>query len=182
MGAQLTDDELWKQVREDRRGAFKSFYDRFQPVLRNYASMILDSTMDVEEIVNDLLLKMWKGRHDTPPVSSVRSYMLRAVRNRCLDVLRSRKTGEGLDGVEIPVLDPSLSSLDITEISKVVDAAVEDMSEKVKTVYRKSRNEEMSDKQIAFDMGISVKTVEAEKTKALKLIREALGRLYGDDR
>jgi RNA polymerase sigma-70 factor (ECF subfamily) len=138
----------------------------------------LNNKYDIEEVVNDLFIHLWTNRHIIKVNKSIRSYMLSSVHNRCIDFIRTNRPDIRLDETFSILLDPDLGHLETEEISKIVDGAVKDLSEKSREVFLKSRKEGLSDKSIAREMKIALKTVEAHKTKALKAIESALGRFY----
>ena len=70
------------------------------------------------------------------------------------------------------------SKLEEQELLNLIEEAICSLPEKCEAVFRKSRFENLSNKEIANEMGITVKTVEAQITKALKYIKEYLGDSY----
>ncbi|MFQ9211105.1 MAG: sigma-70 family RNA polymerase sigma factor [Alistipes finegoldii] len=107
--------------------------------------------------------------------TSVRAYLFRAVRNRALNRLRDQRTdGIPIEGPEPLFTNPEALQLEADEMMMLVAEAVSQLPDRCREVFRKSREEGLSNAAIADQMRISVKTVEAQITKALRRIRETL--------
>ena len=107
--------------------------------------------------------------------TSVRAYLFRAVRNRALNRLRDKRTdGIPIEGPEPLFTNPEALQLEADEMMLLVAEAVSQLPDRCREVFRKSREEGLSNAAIADQMRISVKTVEAQITKALRRIRETL--------
>jgi RNA polymerase sigma-70 factor (ECF subfamily) len=71
-------------------------------------------------------------------------------------------------------VEPDHSYIDTDEFRKILDTAIEQLPDKCKEIFLLSKQEELSNKEIAVQLGISVKTVENQMTIALKKLREYL--------
>ena len=110
------------------------------------------------------------------PEEPVRAYLFRAVRNRALNRLRDERT-DGIPigkGPEPLFTNPEALQLEADEMLLLIAEAVSQLPDRCREVFRKSREEGLSNAAIANQMRISVKTVEAQITKALRRIRETL--------
>lgn len=104
------------------------------------------------------------------------AYLFRAVRNRALNRLRDERT-DGIPigkGPEPLFTNPEALQLEADEMLLLIAEAVSQLPDRCREVFRKSREEGLSNAAIANQMRISVKTVEAQITKALRRIRETL--------
>ena len=110
----------------------------------------------------------------TPPAVP---YLFQAARNKCLNNIRDRKNTCSIEesGYDAYLED---TSVEVNELNRIIEEAVLSLPEKCGEVFRKSREEHLSNQEIAKEMQISVKTVEAQITKALKMIRKYLGETY----
>ena len=109
------------------------------------------------------------------PHLDFRAYLFRAVRNRALNRLRDQRTdGIPIEGPEPLFTNPEALQLEADEMMLLVAEAVSQLPDRCREVFRKSREEGLSNAAIADQMRISVKTVEAQITKALRRIRETL--------
>jgi RNA polymerase sigma-70 factor, ECF subfamily len=109
-----------------------------------------------------------------PANSHHKSYLYTSVRNRCLNYLRDNKkivrmdalTGEGFE---------ENSELETGELEEKIKSGIESLPEKCREIFELNRMEGLKYAQIAEKLGISVKTVEAQMTKALSILRQHLG-------
>ena len=137
------------QPRGGETAAFRELFDRYYAPLCRFAAYWLRDRTSAEEIVLDTFTHIWQHAAELHILTSVRAYLFRAVRNRALNRLRDeRPAGISIEGPELP--------------------------DRCREVFRKSREEGLSNAAIADQMQISVKTVEAQITKALRRIRETL--------
>ena len=181
MDSTVTIDILWACFKSDGGlVSFRKFFDSIYAPLCRYAYLIVKDRMDAEEIVLDLFIYLWKNREKINIESSVGSYLFRSVRNRAINFLRSRPgPGVPIDDIESWLSVPdSLADVDAEDISYLVREAICSLPPKCKEVFSRSRSGGLSNEQIASEMGISVKTVEAHMTRALKTLRIKLKKMY----
>lgn len=174
-----TAEIYWQRFASDGdMGCFRSLFETYHVRLCRYAEYFLKDSMDAEEVVLDLFLYLWRNREWLSIDISIDAYLLRSVRNRSLNILRSRHHDLSVEEILQASVPPDLSSIDTDDILRIVEDAVSSLPPKCREVFSKSRKEEMSNQEIAVDMGLSVKTVEAQMTKALKRLRLELKKSY----
>lgn len=131
-----------------------------------------------KEIVQDAFVTLWEKKDMIQEDKSVKSYLFVAVKNKCLNQLRGEKKFlsnlielENLEGLSI---NSFTDSVETKEIRKAIDAAIESLPEKCKEIFLLSRNEQLKYHEIAERLGLSVKTVETQMSRALAVLREHL--------
>lgn len=168
---------LWKRI---SRGGGKpppsgSCSTVITPRYAGSAAYWLRDRTSAEEIVLDTFTHIWQHAAELHILTSVRAYLFRAVRNRALNRLRDeRPAGISIEGPEPLFTNPEALQLEADEMMMLVAEAVSQLPDRCREVFRKSREEGLSNAAIADQMQISVKTVEAQITKALRRIRETL--------
>lgn len=171
--------------------AYKYLYDRHYALLCKFANEWLQDPFWAETIVEDTIFHIWEIRENFDIQSSIRSYLLRAVRNRCLNHLQleSEKREIRFSKLQREELDlPAGKSTDEhplgvlleRELENEIIKAVEALPEECKRVFRKSRFEHKSVGEIAVELDISVNTVKYHIKKALSSLRTDLGRYLVD--
>lgn len=161
---------LWNNFKEGRANSFRLLFDYFYAPLCEYAFQILKDKMDAEDIVLDMFIFIWKNSDRIDIGKSIRSYLFTSVKNRSLNHLRSVRP-EALDeAVGIPVLDPALADIDIKDISAIICAALESVSDRARSVWKMKREEGKTNMEIAHLLNVSEKTVEADVTRIRKLL------------
>lgn len=171
-----TPDQL-KLIREGDPRAFEQVFRTYYVGLCRFAYGFLGNTEDAEETVQDTFFKFWSKRQEIDVALSLRSYLYGAVKNACLNRIKHLKVrGEYHKHVQEgeSVSDFSSTSLEATELQLLIDGAVNELPPERRKIFLMSRNLGLKYQEIADQLGLSVKTVEAQMGKALKYLRQAL--------
>lgn len=173
----MTDNEydigLWQRIgRGGEIAAFRELFDRYYAPLCRFAEFWLRDRGAAEEVVLDVYTHVWQRAAELRITVSVRAYLFRAVRNRSVNRLRDdrfsyipfEELGEVFAG-------PEELQLEADQLMQLVEEAVSALPDRCREVFLKSRTEELSNAEIASQLQISVKTVEAQMSKALRRIR-----------
>lgn len=169
---------LLKLLREGDEHALKYLFDTYFASLCRFMNLYLKNTQEAEEHALDIFMYVWENRQTLDILISFKAYFFQAARNKCLNSLRSRKDIVSIDEVDLDYRELEDTSLEVKELNELIQEAVMALPEKCREVFLSSRNENMTNQEIAEKMQVSVKTVEAQITKALKRIREYLGESY----
>ena len=159
-----------KQLIED---AFKA---HFQGLLR-YAHTIIRDELMAEEMVQNVFYKLWKNREDMAIDKSLAAYLYRSVYNECLNYLKHLKVKAAYQAHAARAmenLNNAADKLRLRELEEKLEIALRELPEQCRTIFQMSRFEELKYMEIAGRLGISVKTVENQMGKALKLLRGKL--------
>ncbi len=168
-----TDKYLIEGIRSGDESAFARIFSTYYPVMCEYASMYV-SDKNAEDIVQDIMVWLWNTRSDLNINTSLRSYLLTAVKNRCIDIIRSDKTKRKIQEFVYNKLRKEFESPDsilLSDMSEQIHLAVENLPENYRKVFEMSRFDYMSNKEIADHLGVSVKNVEYLITQSLKILR-----------
>ena len=145
--------------------------------LCNFAFQYVKDSDSAKDITQKVFINLWESREKIDPQKALKSYLFTSVRNRCLNYIRDQKKYRShvLD-IEIADLEISFDEEDsgITELQERVRKALATLPEKCRQVFEMSRYKNMKYKDIAEELDVSVKTVEAHMSKALKSLREQL--------
>lgn len=173
----MTDRELLERLRGGDRDAFDAIFRAYYPSLVGVAERIVGERAVAEEVAQDVMLELWRLRETAAADDSARAYLFRAARNRALNHVRHERmkvrtapfaAGETVTQAEAP------RRLAEEEIDAAVREAVAGLPERCREVFELSRGHGLRYAEIAETLGISVKTVEAQMGKALRLLRERL--------
>lgn len=171
------DHQLVLMLKANNEFGIKCIYDKYWKRLYLSAFSIIREAGPCEDIVQDVLLQLWLKRAEVE-IHSLKSYLFSAVRYKVLSFIRSaghRKVFiypgelEQLAGIE--ELKDRLNERDITGM---LDDGIAALPERCKEVFVLSRKEFLSNRQIADRMGISIKTVEAQMTIALRQLKKGM--------
>lgn len=174
-----TDDILLLNlIREGDKLAFRHFFESYFTSLCRFMHVYIPDKAVVEELALDIFVYIWENRTTLQIQLSFKAYLFQAARNKCLNELRQKKKTVSLNDIDIDIVDTEILSLENEELYKLIQEAVSALPDKCREVFNLSRNENLSNKEIAERLDISIKTVEGQITKALKRIKDFLGETY----
>ncbi len=179
VGDKVSDTELLEAVRESGVDAFRTLFERYQPIIFRH---LLFQTRDVEishDLVQETFLRVWEHRRSLKPDRSFLAYTLRISTNLVRNIVRHQRTRDRLEK-EVP--QPALSesddpteALQLSMLEQDLTAAVTDrLPARCRTIFILSRSEGKSNREIAAALGLSVRTVEYQINRALKILRREL--------
>ncbi|MBN2213496.1 MAG: RNA polymerase sigma-70 factor [Bacteroidales bacterium] len=158
--------------------AFDYLFNYYYPGLVIYADKFVANNHLAEEIVQGVFMKLWQDRRYIEINSSVKSYIFRSVKNKCLDILKHRKIKDDYARKVLNDHEPSNEATWDTyvesELYIILIREIEKLPPECQKIFRYSRIRDHTNKEIAEKLGISVKTVENQISKALKILRVAL--------
>lgn len=131
-----------------------------------------------EDLAQDVFYELWRKRASLRISQSIRAYLKRAAINRTLNYIRDQRLlvdDESALPFDLESAQPgAVEQLEAEELQLKIESAIEGLPERCRLVFGLSRFEEMSNKEIATHLEISVKTVENQMTKALRILRTKL--------
>ena len=171
-----TYNELFEQIRNNNAEAFNTLYAQFFAPLCVFASRYISDHNIIEDCVQDVFLKIWKDKENINITTSIRSYLLTATKNNCLNLIEKKKTEQTYEQYILNTYDEYSSSdlYSVEEIERLITQAINKLPEKYRTVFQMSRFENLTYKEIAVKQNISIKTVEAYMHKSLIILQIAL--------
>lgn len=181
-----------KTKSELKRGnpeAFKEVFRLLYSRLKGYCKLFISDESQVEDIIQESFITLWEKRESIKPNKSVESYVFVIVRNRCLNVLKKQKLEDGrieLDNLNVIELQ-YLYQLDFTKKEEnsmeelliiSFQNAVNKLPDKMRQVFTRCKIEGHKQKEVAQELGISLKMVEKHISKAKQQIRDKLIKQY----
>lgn len=177
----LDDLELIHRLKVDDEIAFDEIYARYAESLAGFAASKLYCLDDAQDLIHDLFVKLWSDRKQLIIASNLKTYLFTATRYRIIDKIRKNITREqyadmiqSLAGAYEPGIEQQFA---VKELKHNVEISLQELSPKVKQIYCLSREEHLSNREIAEKLGLSEQTVKNQLSVALKHLRQSLAGL-----
>lgn len=174
----LSDQEILTLIGQDDRAAFSELYNRYWQAMYQAAWNVLRDQESCMEVIQEVFVWLWDHRSGLQ-ISSLPAYLRSAVKYKVTDILRSNRAREACF-VNLDELDPANllfieDPLELKELKTVISQMSAKLPQRARLIFDLSRNEQLSNREIATKLGISEKTVENQITIALKKLRIAMG-------
>lgn len=157
-----------------RRKEFESLFRKVYLPLGMYALRMVEDVDIAEDLVQDSFLKAWLVLEEGQEIENLKSYMYSCVRNECISFLRQKRENIGVES--IPEVDEEI--VDTSERDAALWRAIDALPDRCRDVFLLSKRDGLSQEEIAAELGISVKTVKNQMTKAFSRLREVLAKGY----
>jgi RNA polymerase sigma-70 factor (family 1) len=177
---QHTDQFLLQQLTHDDPAAFTAIYQRYWKSLFREAMNVLRSQKEAEDCVQELFISLWK-RRQTLAITSLSAYLQTAVRYQCIDRIEREMIRGGYleDFTNYVATNQSIHSVEeelyARELAANIDEVMDKMPVKMREVFRLSRQEHLTHREIAERLHISEETVKKQVYLALKILKSHLG-------
>lgn len=173
---------LLGRIAQSDLSAYRYLFDTYFTDLCNFLFVYLRNQSFSEEIALDIFAHIWEKRKFIDIHKSLKGYLFTSAKNRAISFLRREKTPLFTD-IEIaedqlPVDSGSQFYIETKELKQIIEQAVNSLPEKSLQVYRMAWEENLSYREIAEKLGITVKTVENHVGIALRKLRTSLAPYY----
>ena len=171
------------RVREGNQDAFTRLYNMYWWKVYHFTQLYITSNAESEEIVQDVFIKLWNSRSSLDEKKSLEGYLFMITRNTLFNYNRKTINEESLELTLLGSMEESMQyniedELVAADLQEFIDKLIEQMPAQRKKIFQMSREEGLSNADIAERLGISIKAVERAMTLALKFLRESLVLLF----
>lgn len=149
---------------------FDIYFKKLYLPLGMFALKIVEDADVSEDLVADTFANIWLKISEGLEIENFKSYAYQAVRNECLTYLRNKKEMVGLENIQ----EVNEETIDTSERDAKIWKAIDELPPKCRQVFLLSKRDGLSNEKIAEEMGISIKTVKNQMTKAFSRLKEAL--------
>ncbi len=168
------DSELVPEIRKGNINAFRVLYDAYYARILHFSQTYTRSLEDAEEVIQDTFLNVWKHRESLDESMSLNGYIFRTAKNLTLNKLR-KKVLEPDFFVDIEdhsaTTNQTEESLMLGEMQQLLSKAIEALPARRQQIFRLSRMEGLTNKEIASKLNLSENTVEGQMRKSIKYLR-----------
>jgi len=172
---------LLQKIRMDDREAFELLFRRYYHRLCGFANKFLNDLVESEEIVQEVFFRIWQNREKLQMGIDIQPYIFRSVQNVCLNFLKHKKVAneysELLQLLYKEGTDCDYSGYEkmvVKELEVKINNAIDGLPDECRKIFLMNRNDGLKYAEIAEQLGLSVKTVETQMSRALKKLREEL--------
>lgn len=173
---------LLQRLKDDDIKALEVIFNRHYSNLCKYLILIFKSQLLVDHIAQDIFIYLWENRKKIEIKTSLESYLYSAGRYKAINEFRNAKLHEKIEANLSETIEKEAESpfsiLEVKELEQIIDEAINKLPERCQQIFRLSREEELSNKEIAEILNISVNTVETQMTIAFKKLRNSLRPFY----
>jgi len=176
--------ELIYELKTGSQKAFETVFKKYYKLLCVEARGYFRNNHLIEEIVCDVFTKVWQNRAEITISASLREYLIKSVRNNCINYYRMQKVQEKLkhnldenQKKAYALIDIGEDPLEYTisnELEKHLNEAIESLPERYKQAFKLSRFNDLTYEEIAVEMGISINGVKINIKKALEQLRKKM--------
>jgi len=156
---------------------FEQLFKKYFVQLTNFAKSYVKDEDIAKELVQDAFINLWQKKEDIDKDKSIKSYLYTTVKNRSLNYIRDNKKykNEYLDIELEKSNDFSVSDIiSSEELQTQITASISNLPNKCRMIFEMSRFEDLKYKEIAEKLNLSIKTIENQIGKALKILRKDL--------
>ena len=171
--------QLQGQVEKSNQRAFEDLYRLFFSRLFNFSMLYVHTKEAAEEIVNDIMIKIWNKRDHISSIENLETYLFVAVRNHSLNYLQKYShyhvaiEPDSVLAEVINIHNPE-KELEWKEINSKLHMAVEQLPDQCRTVFKLIKEEGFKYKQVAEILGLSPRTIETQLFRAIKKLSVVL--------
>lgn len=181
----MDDKRLLEEFRKENLEAFELFFRTNQPQLVSFANRFLDDWETSRDIVQEIFLHLWENRDKLDITVSLRSYLYSAVKNQCVNTIKHKVVEQKYNSsvaaqfreMEINYYqsaEETFQKMSATELANKIEQSISTLPEQCRLTFELSRNKGMKSAEIAKKMDVSVRTVETQIYRALKVLKESL--------
>jgi RNA polymerase sigma-70 factor (family 1) len=163
----ISKNELYKK--------FEALFRQQYSHLSDYAYSILKNKQDAEDVVQDVFIKVWQKNPSLAEKEGIRFYLLTATRNTCISFLR-KQSAAGFSDIQEAQLyqlpDSDTRNEMPVDYAALVKEALSKLPPQCQAIFKMSRLANLTYSQIASELNLSVKTIENQMGKAIRIMRE----------
>jgi len=179
------DEFSYKSIRKGDIKAFEKFYKKYQPRLFAYGYSILNDDETAKDLVQESFISFWENKEHIVTDYSVTAYLFKIFHSKCIKYLRSREIQNNFSNlsdlkmkeIELTYFHPDkniLGSIFMHEIEALYANAIAKLPEQCREIFILSKQKEIKSAEIAAKLGISVRTVENQIYKAIRIMRQEM--------
>lgn len=178
------DDYFFLRFKGGDESAFEKIFKANYGRIVGFCNQFIHDTDKAQSLAQEAFLKLWLNREKIQSVNGVRSFLYTSAKTGCLNYIRHQKVIRNYEEKRLQSQEGELNreilesfdfdQLEFMELEKLINHVISELPDKCRQVFMLSRIEGKKNSEIAEELAISVKSVEADITRALKTLRVKL--------
>ena len=175
---------LFESFKEGDQAAFTYFYDKYFRRIQAFSVQFVYDKDEAENLAQEALLYLWQNRERVDSINGIQSFLYTYAKSKCLNMIRHNKVKDKFKSdilnqkereLDIEILNSiQFDTLELTELERIIHESINELPTKTREVFIKKRFENKKNAEIAEEMQVTLKAVEAHMTKALKILKTKL--------
>ncbi|MGA9650990.1 RNA polymerase sigma factor [Pedobacter sp.] len=178
----LSDKELALLLNNRDKLAYTEIYHRYKAVLFVHAFRMLKDTLETEDLIHDLFVRLWVKSAEYNTEVPLNFYLFRAVKNRVIDIFEHKRIQNAYIQSFQAFIDKGVYTTEELlfekEMALLIEIEVSQLPKKMREVFQMSRKGNLSYIQIASELNISDKTVKKQVSNAIKILKSRLSSIF----
>lgn len=174
----------FESFKEGNEMAFGYFYEKYFKRIQSFCVQFIYDAEEAENLAQEAFLHLWQSREGIDSINGIQSFLYTYSKSKCLNLIRHNKVKDKFKNdllnqkereLDIEVLNSiSFDTMELTELERIIQESISDLPPKTREVFIKKRFENKKNSEIAEEMQVTLKAVEAHMTKALKILKTKL--------
>jgi RNA polymerase sigma-70 factor (ECF subfamily) len=172
---------LIERLKKGEEKAYMFLLDHYHRRLHAYAFTLVNDYSLAQDIVQNVFLKTWQFKKKLNPKYSIQNFLYKAVYNEFINTYKKDQAMMFLQLKYYESLSEIVEDTDEYSLARLIDVVtseIEKLPPKCRQIFTLSKSEGLTNREISEHLNISLKTVEAQITKAFGILRKELGNKY----
>ena len=174
-GLSWEDYDLVSRLKNNDKTAFSEIYFKYWENFFDSSYSFLRDEELAKDVLHDVFLDIWRIRHKLEIRYSIKAYLSVCIKNKCIFVLKQMRRFEFLEIEDFDFQSVEHDQFSVRDIESQLNYVLtEKITHKSRTIFELNRNEDLSYKEIAYRLNLSVKSVEYHMSKVLTILRKSI--------
>ncbi|QES90227.1 RNA polymerase sigma factor [Rhizosphaericola mali] len=174
--ASYNDTQLLSFIKSGNAEAFKEIYERYWERMADYVIKVIKNETEAQDIVQEIFISIWKRREIIEIKGELLAYLLKSARNLSLRYieknLNKQSFYQSLNNHLNDFQFTNFTALELKELEEQINNAIEALPAKMQEIFKLSRFENLSYKEISERLNIADTTVKKQISNAIKIIKK----------
>jgi len=173
-----SEEKKLQKLKEGDEECFRNIYDEYHRRLYGIAFKYLKSKDLAEDAVHDVFVKLWNHRKELDTKGSLKGFLFTSVKNHVLNMIRDRKRdvkkNQSYASLKTVKKNNTKAKITLKNYRKVFQAGLKELPQGKREIFSMKMDKDLSNKEIARELDISVNTVKSQYYKASQFIKDHL--------